>query len=90
MNFGQAFEDVKAGKEAYRRGWNGKNQFIYRLKGQDLQQGLKYGYGEYEGEPTFVDTLVLKNAQNLLVVGWVPSLGDLFAEDWEVVNNEVK
>lgn len=85
MNFGFALEAVKNGKSIHRKGWNGKNQFVYRLKGTDLQNCLGYGYGEYEFEPTFTSTLVLKNAQNLLVVGWVPSMGDLFAEDWEVI-----
>lgn len=84
MNFGQALESVKKGKAIKRTGWNGKNQFVYLLKGNEISKNLGYGYGEYEFEPTFTSTLVLKNAQNLLVIGWVPSMGDLFAEDWEV------
>lgn len=58
---------------------------FYRMTGQELSTKMKYGYGEHEGEPRFVDSLVLKNAQNLLVVGWVPSIGDLFADDWEEI-----
>jgi hypothetical protein len=85
MKFGEALEAVKAGQLIKRTGWNGKNQFVYLLKGNDISKSFGYGYGEYEFEPTFTSTLVLKNAQNLLVIGWVPSMGDLFAEDWEVV-----
>lgn len=85
MKFEEVLPLLKAGKSIFREGWDGKNQFVYVLKGTDLQKGLGYGFGEYEFEPSFVDTLVLRNAQNLLVVGWVPSMGDLFAKDWEVL-----
>ena len=85
MKFEEVLPLLKNGKSIFREGWNGKNQFVFILKGAELQNGLEYGYGEYEMEPTFVDTLVLRNAQNLLVVGWVPSMGDLFAKDWEIL-----
>lgn len=87
MNFGQALEKLKQVKSVRRTGWNGKGQFVYRITGRELSTKMKYGYGEYEGEPRFADTLVLKNAQNVLVVGWVPSMGDIFGEDWEVVDS---
>lgn len=50
LDFGEAIKAVKEGKQIARKGWNGKNQFVYLIKGTDLQRGLKYGYGEYEGE----------------------------------------
>lgn len=83
MTFGQAFEMTAHGMTIARAGWNGKNQFVYRISATDLQSGLKYGFGEYQGEPAFVTVLCLKNAQNQLVVGWLPSSGDLFANDWQ-------
>ena len=60
MDFGQALIQVKLGKSIKRKGWNGKNQFVYLIKGEDLQKGLHYGFGEYLGEPTITDTLALK------------------------------
>lgn len=85
MKFGQALERLEEERMVARQVWNGKGMFLYLLKGQDLQKGLKYGYGEYLGEPTFVSCIVMKTAQNTLTVGWIPSTADLFAEDWEVV-----
>jgi Protein of unknown function (DUF2829) len=85
MTFSGALQLIKEGKQVARQGWNGKGMFLYLLKDQDLQRGLKYGYGEYSGEPTFVSCIVMKTAQNTLAVGWVPSTADLFADDWEVV-----
>ncbi|MEF3309506.1 DUF2829 domain-containing protein [Paenibacillus sp. GYB004] len=84
MNFGQAIEAVKAGKSAARKGWNGKGMFIYLVKGNDLSSGLKYGFGEYEGEPTFTSAIFIKTAQNT-ISPWQPSNGDMLAEDWVVV-----
>lgn len=85
MNFGQALLELVKGKNVAREGWNGKNMFLYLIKGDDLSAGLKYGYGEYVGEPKFVDTIAMKTAQNTIVVGWLASQTDMLAEDWEVV-----
>ena len=54
------------------------------MKGEKLASALGYGFGEYVGEPTFNDTLLLKNSQNRLAT-WVPSIGDLMAEDWQII-----
>lgn len=80
-DFSDALMWLKEGKSVARRGWNGKDQFVYLVKGEKLAAGLGYGFGESIGEPTFSDTFVLKNSQNNLVT-WVPSIGDLLACDW--------
>ena len=36
MNFGEAINEMKTGKRAKRRGWNGKNQYI------ELASGISY------------------------------------------------
>ncbi|EGN4327740.1 DUF2829 domain-containing protein [Escherichia coli] len=84
LSFGLAMEALKQGKSLQRAGWNGKDQFVYLVKGEKLASALGYGFGEYVGEPTFNDTLVLKNSQNRLAT-WVPSIGDLMAEDWQII-----
>lgn len=81
MNFGLAIEALKQGKSVSRAGWNGADQFVYLLPGEKLADATGYGFGEYMGEPTFADALILRNAQNKLVA-WVPSLGDVMAGDW--------
>ena len=84
MSFGLALEALKLGKSVSRSGWNGAGQFVYVLPGDQLAKATSYGFGEYLGEPTFSDILVLRNAQNRLCA-WVPSTGDLFADDWQLV-----
>ena len=85
MNFGEALEKVKAGYAISRTGWNGKGQFVYLISARDLQVGLEYGYGEYEGEPVFTDTLAIRTTHNQIQVGWLASQSDMLAEDWRVV-----
>ncbi|OFC75875.1 DUF2829 domain-containing protein [Bacillus thuringiensis] len=82
MDFGSALELLKQGERVAREGWNGKDMFLYLIKGNELSKGLKYGYGEYVGEPSFVDTVAMKTAQNTIVVGWLASQSDMLANDW--------
>ena len=82
MDFGSALELLKRGERVAREGWNGKDMFLYLIKGNELSKGLKYGYGEYVGEPSFVDTVAMKTAQNTIVVGWLASQSDMLANDW--------
>lgn len=86
MNFGKAIEALKDGKMVARKGWNGKGMYLYLINGTELQKTLKYGYGEYENEPTITDSIAMKTAQNTIVVGWLASQTDMLAEDWEIIN----
>ena len=85
MNFGAALEEVKKGRSISRKGWNGKNQFVYLVKGKDLQKTLEYGYGEYLNEPALVDALAIKTTSNQIQIGWLASQTDMLSEDWEVI-----
>ena len=71
MKFGQALEELKAGQHVAREGWNGKNQYVYMQHFNFPHENL---------QPCFV----LHNAQGLDQPGWVPSMGDMLAEDWVV------
>ena len=85
MNFGAALEAVLNGEAIARKGWNGAGQFVYLISARDLQVGLEYGYGEYEGEPVFTDVLAIRTAHNQIQVGWLASQSDMLADDWYVV-----
>lgn len=85
MSFGLALEAVKMGEAIARKGWNGKDQFVYLVDGTDLQNALKYGYGEYVGEPTITSTLAIKTSSNHIQIGWLATQSDMLAEDWYIV-----
>lgn len=86
MVFGRAIVALVEGKRVKREGWNGKDMYLYLIKGSELSRGLGYGYGEYNGEPEFVDTIAMKTAQNTIVVGWLASQTDMLTNDWMVVS----
>lgn len=74
---GLAFENVlfKAkhnGSRIRRTGWNGKDQYVEA--------------GQQQGNIT-EPFLVLHNQQGG-VVPWVPSQGDLYANDWEIMEDK--
>ena len=86
MKFGEALELVKTGTNLIRRaGWNGKGQHVY------LEDMLSHTIpdGVFKGiRREYLPVLVLFNAQQQHQPGWLPSMGDLMAEDWELVNQE--
>ena len=93
MTFGLALEALKKGLRVARSGWNGANQFVVCMpalylppfNSQAPWAKVNDRTAEHIGEDTPLDSqpyLALKNAQGKWQPGWVPSMGDLFAEDW--------
>lgn len=88
FTFGHAVELLKHGKRVARKGWNASGQFIYYVPEN------KYPANNNPNNPVaglFGDDLVpyraylaLKTAQND-VTTWTPSVSDVLAEDWYVV-----
>lgn len=79
---GWAIKEMQNGALVRRAGWNGKNQHIYI---EDMLSHTIPG-GAFKGERREYEPCVcLYNAQGKHQPGWVPSQGDLFAIDWEVV-----
>lgn len=71
-DFSQILNDLKKGAQVRRFGWNGAGQCVYMERFADFDVSF---------EPCFV----LHNAQGKLQPGWVPSMGDLLADDWEIL-----
>lgn len=71
MNFGQALEMLEDFKHVRRAGWNGPGQHVYMAAG--------IVHNQIPLNPVFV----LCNAQGYHQPGWVPSMGDMLAKDWE-------
>ncbi|WP_438310820.1 DUF2829 domain-containing protein [Sporosarcina sp. FA9] len=81
LNFGQAIEATKEGLLVTRKGWNGKGQFVFLVKGVDLVKSVK---GAHLG-CLVVDALAIKTTSHHIQIGWLASQTDMLAEDWEVV-----
>ena len=72
LNFGEALGALKEGKRVAREGWNGKGMYIQYNKARDFEHSELCPF------------LTIKNARNSFDT-WVPSISDLMAEDWEIV-----
>lgn len=89
MDFSQALIQVKQGEKIFRLRWNGKGQFVVMQKGYPdgipSNKQTAEAWGINEGDLFKVEPyLQIKNAQGSHAM-WVPSIGDLFADDWEVI-----
>lgn len=73
MNFSEALELLKDGKILYRNGWNG---FGLRVTAQFPDANSKMG-----SPYLYIDAKSLGGSK----VPWQPSQTDLFAEDWEII-----
>ncbi|AGZ17815.1 hypothetical protein IME_EC2_24 [Enterobacteria phage IME_EC2] len=88
LSFSEALIAVKEGYKIARAGWNGANQFVIKAGGYTVNEprpGSDYAKAGITGEFTIAPHLDLKNAQGVMQPGWVPSQGDLFANDWTIL-----
>lgn len=90
LDFGAVIKALKDGKKVCRHGWNGKGMYLWLLPKSVVKKewvkdsNLLDAFGDN-------DTLEcgycirMKNAQGT-VDTWHPSIPDLFAEDWCVID----
>ena len=78
MDFSDALRKVKAGSKIARKGWNGKGMWvacepvINKITNHDVTAKISH------------PLLLIKNANGTFAT-WIPSITDIFAEDWEVL-----
>ncbi|MEF9918970.1 MAG: DUF2829 domain-containing protein [Eubacterium sp.] len=89
MNFGQALEVVKNGKKIAREGWNGKGLFVIYQKGYPdgipCNKNTAEAWGMNEGDLFRCEPYLQINTVYGSHSMWVPSIGDVLAEDWEII-----
>lgn len=90
FNFGTAIELSKQGKKVARKGWNGKDMFVFYANA-NLYPVKRNAEGSLVKGTFFNDMvpcehcLALQTAQNY-VATWSPSTSDALAEDWVEVS----
>ena len=87
MKFYEVLKSVMRGNKAYRKGWNGKNMFIYLENGSVIPKSKVNNdtlrFSLTDKEVTINPHIDLKNSKGELQVGWSPSQEDLLADDWQ-------
>lgn len=84
MNFGEAIEELKAGKMVRRRGWNGKGMHLY------LEDGFAMPIrgGVYKGAVRQYEPVIcMYTAQGKHQPGWLASQADMLATDWMSIDD---
>lgn len=98
QTFGAVIIALKEGKAVQREGWNGKGLFVVKqipakLEGliidkiQSLPQSAKVLLKKREGVPTlaYTNQMLIINTDGR-ADSWVPSVSDIFAEDWRILD----
>lgn len=92
LTFGDAIYLLKEGHRLSRKGWNGKDQWIFLISGNTLSYHTMADLVELSKLVDGVkhtDVIAMKTASNAMQVGWLASQTDMLAEDWYVVRKEV-
>ena len=86
LTFGDALHMLKTGKKVARSGWNGKGMFVFLVNGSTFQVSRAPLLGIFpEGtEINYRPHIDIKNVDGSIST-WVPSIGDVMAEDWIVI-----
>ena len=98
LNFGEVIEILKQGGLVRRKGWNGKGLFVIKQvpahiesdvipRMQSLPQSAKDRILKGKGFVDYTSQCLIYSENTGRADSWVPSVSDIFAEDWEVVRN---
>lgn len=87
MTFGEAIAHVKNGKRITRKNWNGKNQFVFLIKGKSLID-VVYNYTKEISDLITTDVLAIKTSNNQVQVGWLATQTDMLCDDWCIVEED--
>lgn len=96
LTFGQAIDALKHGCSVTRKGWNGKGLMVFKQvpahidgaiipKMQSLPQSAKEQVMKHTGFIDYTSQCLIYNSQTGRADSWVPSISDVFANDWEIV-----
>lgn len=91
LNFGDAIKALKEGKKIARKGWNGKNMWLWLKPAVTIKSEwckdpmLKEIVDANGGETEAFGTICMKTADNKILTGWSANQIDMLSEDWVVV-----
>lgn len=89
--FGQAIEALKVGFKVARRGWNGKDMFLWLKPSATVKSEwckdpyLKSLADANGGTIEALGTICMKTADGKILTGWLASQTDILSSDWFIV-----
>lgn len=95
IDFGAALQCLKKGYKVARKGWNGKNMFLWLKPATTIKSEwckdpmLKELVDENGGELEALGTICMythdSSGRNAVLTGWLASQSDMLLEDWYVL-----
>ena len=95
LDFGRALSYLKQGCRVARKGWNGKNMFLWLkpattiksewCKDPELKKLVDENGGELEALGTICMYTHDSSGRNAVLTGWLASQSDMLLEDWYVL-----
>lgn len=82
IDFGNALEELKNGRKVARKAWLEKNVFIIFV---DKNENYRYNFMKKQNISVVVKPHILIKGPNDTYSIWSPSVEDMFANDWYVV-----
>jgi hypothetical protein len=91
LSFGLAIEAMKTGQRVSRKGWNGKDMYLWLMPEAEVKaewckephlKELAEGNG---GSISALGTIRMKTADNKILTGWLASQTDMLSTDWFIV-----
>lgn len=88
-NFGEALEELKAGRKVWREDWNGEGMWLILVHGQHvpLKESSPYEWAlntetQSQSHVTICSHIDMHTAQGEMQPGWLASQADMLANDW--------
>lgn len=90
--FDFAIQQLKQGRKVARVGWNGKGMWISlgagrRIAASDFWNNnvRQFAFTQEDQKAEVLPYIVMKTADNKILMGWLASQSDMLAEDWMIV-----
>ena len=87
MTFGMALEALRIGLKVARKGWNGKDMFLFHVNGSTFNVNREPLLGIYpEGTEINYQAHIDMKTTDGTIVPWLASQSDMLATDWKLVS----
>jgi hypothetical protein len=83
-NFGWAIAQMHEGRRLARKGWNGKDQYVFMIDNNRSIGDFNLSYDFIDGDVE-VNPFLAFFSNGSLTFGWLASQVDMLSNDWYVV-----
>ena len=91
MDFSKALKHLKNGKRVARKGWNGKNMFLFLAEplafSASKEATKALGYNLKGNGADILPSMAMFTADKKISIGWLANQTDMLAEDWGIIES---